>query len=243
MKRAAALLLTLVLTSSAASAEETRTVRGSQLHLSDVISDLPADVPDLELGPAPQPGSSRLLPRAEILAAAEQSGVSLKGVKLPSVVRVNSAAKRWSADDLLNAALPRLSSSLPNGVSVKRAKTTARAVTAPNASVSGVRLPKLPRREGEHMTTATVELSSDGEIVARIPLSLTLDIAASAAVPAVIKGARVQLMIESGPARVTASAVALNDGDIGDVLQFRVASTQKVLYGKVENPTLARVMQ
>lgn len=243
MKRAAALVLSLVLASSAASAEETRVVRGSQLHLSDVIGDLPADVPDLELGPAPQPGSSRLLPRAEILAAAEQSGVSLKGVKLPGVVRISSAAKRWSADDLVNAALPRLSSSLPSGVSVKRAKTSSKAVTAPNASVTSVRVPKLPRREGEHMTTATVELSSDGEIVARIPLSLTLDIPASAAIPDVSKGARVQLMIESGPARVTASAIALNDGEIGEIVQFRVASTQKVLYGKLESSTLARVVQ
>jgi flagella basal body P-ring formation protein FlgA len=61
--------------------------------------------------------------------------------------------------------------------------------------------------------------------------------------PAVSKGARVQLMIESGPARITATAVALNDGEVGETLQFRVATTQKILFGKLENPTLARVVQ
>ena len=106
-----------------------------------------------------------------------------------------------------------------------------------------MRLPKLPRREGEHLTTGTIELSSDGEIVARIPLSLTLDIGAAAAVAAISKGSRVQLMIESGPARISATAIALNDGEIGDTLQFRVAATQKILYGKVVDASTARVVQ
>jgi hypothetical protein len=29
----------------------------------------------------------------------------------------------------------------------------------------------------------------------------------------------------------------------GDTLQFRVAATQKILYGRLEEPTLARVVQ
>jgi hypothetical protein len=243
MKRAALLLLTLALTASPALAEEQRIVRGASIHLSDVIASLPAEVSDFELGAAPPPGSSRLLPKAEIENAAARSGVSLKSLKLPQVVRVTSAAKRWSADELVNAALPSLSASLPPGVSVKRARTGSKAVTSPNATISGVRVPKLPRREGEHMTTATIELSNDGEIVARIPLALTLNISAAAAAPAVLKGARVQLVIESGPARITAAAIALGDGEVGETLQFRVATTQKILYGRLVEPTLARVVQ
>jgi Chaperone for flagella basal body P-ring formation len=243
MRFRAPILLALLCGTSLASAEESRIVRGSRLHLSDLIASLPAEVPDLELGASPPPGSSRLVSKGEIESAALRRGVSVKSLKLPSSVRVVSAAKRWSADELVNAALPTLTSALPSGVSVKRARTSAKAVTVPDASVSAVRLPKLPRREGEHMTTGTIELSSDGEIVARIPLSLTLDIGAAAAIAAITKGARVQLMIESGPARITATAVALADGEIGDTLQFRVITTQKILYGKVMEPTLARVVQ
>jgi hypothetical protein len=243
MRLKASLLLALTLLATRANAEEVRLVRGAQIHLSDVVPSLPAEVPDLELGSAPPPGSSRLLPRAEIENAAARSGVSLKTLRLPQVVRVTSAAKRWSSDELVSAALPALTGALPNGVTVKRAKTLSKALTSPNASVSAVRVPKLPRREGEHMTTATIELSNDGEIVARLPLAVTLAISSAAAVPAVTKGSRVQLMIESGPARITATAVALGDGEIGETLQFRVATTQKILFGKVENATLARVVQ
>lgn len=243
MSARASFLLALLCVTGAAHAQEARVVRGARIHLSDVVASLPAEVPDLELGAAPPPGGSRLLPKAEIESAADQRGVSLRSLRLPAVVRVTSAAKRWSPDELVSAALPTLTGVLPNGVSVKRARTSAKAVTSPSATVSGVRLPRLPRREGEHLTTATVELSNDGEIVARIPLSLTLDIGAAAALPAVSKGARVQLLIESGPARITATAVALGDGEIGETLQFRVATTQKILYGKVEDRTLARVVQ
>lgn len=245
MRRTIQLLLTLICVASTqpASAEESRVVRGTQLHLSDVVSSLPAEIPDLELGKAPEPGTSRLLPKSEIEAAASKSGVDLRSLKLPQTVRIISAAKRWSAEELVNAALPSLTSALPGGVIVKKAKTSAKATTAPNATVSGVRLNKLPRRAGQFLTTATIELSSDGEIVARIPLALTLEISSAAAVPTVTKGARVQLMIESGPARITASAVAMSDGEIGETLQFRVTTTQKILYGKLEQPTLARVVQ
>jgi hypothetical protein len=237
------LSLALLLATSAATAEESRIVRGPQVHLSDVVASLPADVPDLELGAAPPPGSSRLLAKSEIQSAAESRGVSLKLLKLPAQVRIVSAAKRWNADELVSAALPTLTQALPHGVTLKKAKTSAKAVTSPSATVTSVRLPKLPRRAGEHLTTATLELSNDGDIVARIPISLTLDIGAAAATPDVSKGTRVQLLIESGPARITATAIALSDGDVGDTLQFRVATTQKILFGKVEEPTLARVVQ
>jgi hypothetical protein len=233
----------LLCAAASASADEARVVRGAQVHLSDVVSELPADVQDLEIGAAPPPGSSRTIAKSEIQNAADKSGVNLKSVKLPNAVRVTSAAKRWSTEDLANAALPSLQQALPVGVTIKRARAISKAVTSPSASVTAVRVPRLPRREGEHLTTAIIELSNDGQIVARIPFQLSLEISATAAQAAVTKGARVQLMIESGPARITATAIALSDGELGDTLQFRVATTQKILFGKVEGPTLARVVQ
>jgi len=243
MRAWAALSAALVCTSTLAYADDAHIVRGSQVHLSDLLSELPAEVPDLELGAAPPPGASRTIVKGEIIDAASKSGVSLKQLRLPLSVRVTSAAKRWNAEELASAATPALLKALPQGVGVKRAKALTKAVTSPNASISAVRVQKLPRREGEYLTTAMIELSNDGQVVARVPLQLTLDISSAAAVPTVSKGARVQLMIESGPARITANAVALSDGEIGDTLQFRVASTSKILYGKVEERTLARVVQ
>ncbi len=237
------LLLALACLASTAAADEGRLVRGAHIRLSDLVGELPAEVPDFELGSAPPPGASRTIAKGEITDAASRSGVSLKQLKLPASVRVTSAAKRWSSEELESAATPVLLGTLPAGIMLKRARVTSKALTSPSASVTAVRLSKLPRREGEYLTTAMIELSNDGQIVARVPLALTLDISGNAAQPAVGKGSRVQLMIESGPARITATAIALNDGEVGDTLQFRVASTMKILYGKVIDPTLARVVQ
>lgn len=243
MRRFSQLVLALACVAGSAAADDGRIVRGARIHLSDLVSELPAEVPDLEIGAAPPPGSSRTIARGEILDAANSSGVSLKQLKLPAAVRVTSAAKRWNSEELESAATPVLLGSLPAGVLIKRAHVSSKAVTSPSASITAVRVSKLPRREGEYLTTATIEVSNDGQIVARIPLALTLEISGGAALPAVGKGSRVQLMIESGPARITAAAIALNDGEVGDTLQFRVASTMKILYGKVIDPTLARVVQ
>ncbi len=242
MQKTLALLFTLLL-AAAAGAEELHVVRGTKIHLSDVVRELPSDVADLELGDAAPPGGSRVLDRREIESIAKKSGVSLAGLPLPGVVRVSSAAKRWSNDELVADATPALLRSLPLGVSVKLAKTQARLVTSPNARVAAVKVIRLPRREGDFSTTAMIELENEGAVVARVPLALTLDIGPEAAAPPVSKGARVQLVIESGPARVTATAVALGDCELGDVVQFRVAQTQKILYGKLETSTLARVVQ
>ena len=237
------LSLAIVCATVGANADEGRVIRGARVHLSDVLSELPAEVPDFELGAAPPPGTSRTIARSEIIDAASKSGISLKQLKLPVATRITSAAKRWSTEELSNAAAPTLANALPAGVTVKRAKATSSAVTSPSATISAVRVPKLPRREGEYLTTATIELSNDGQIVARIPFQLSLDISSAAALPTITKGTRMQLMIESGPARITATAIALSDGELGETLQFRVAATQKILYGKVEGPTLARVVQ
>ena len=243
MRAWAFLSVAIMCATAGANADEGRVVRGARVHLSDVMTELPAEVPDFELGAAPPPGTSRTIARSEIIDAASRSGISLKPLKLPLAVRITSAAKRWSTEELSNAAAPTLANALPAGVTVKRAKATSSVVTSPSATISAVRVPKLPRRQGEYLTSAIIELSNDGQIVARIPYQLSLDISSAAALPTITKGTRVQLMIENGPARITATAIALSDGEVGDTLQFRVASTQKILYGKVVEPTLARVVQ
>jgi hypothetical protein len=231
----APMLAALLCVGAQARADEARVVRGAQVHLSDVVSDLPAGVPDLEIGASPPPGSSRTIAKSEIQNAADKNGVNLRSLKLPAAVRVTSAAKRWSTEDLANAALPTLQQALPLGVTIKRARATSKAVTSPSASITAVRVPRLPRREGEHLTTAIIELSNEGQIVARVPFQLSLEISSGAAQPAVTKGTRVQLMIESGPARITATAIALSDGELGDTLQFRVATTQKSCSARSRN--------
>jgi hypothetical protein len=65
----------------------------------------------------------------------------------------------------------------------------------------------------------------------------------AATLPAAAKGTRVNLVIEHGPARVTALAIAMSDIELGATGLFRVASTQRVLRARLLSPDSAQVVE
>jgi hypothetical protein len=221
--------------------EEVRQVDGARIRLSDVV---PAaqDLGDIDLGPAPPPGSSRLLPKEELVRLLADAGVETKSVRLPAVVRVIRTARRLSAAEVTELAHPVLRRALPDGARLIALSARRGIVTSKSSELSTVRLPKLPKRVGQVTLTVTAELSEEGAVVARVPLRAVLEVDERATRPAVARGARLDLMIERGAASVSASAVALGDGDVGDVVSFKVETTQKVLRGRIETRERARVV-
>ena len=77
---------------------------------------------------------------------------------------------------------------------------------------------------------------------ARVPVTLVLELSHEAAAPTLAKGARVDLVIARGATRISASGVALDDAELGEVKSFRVSSTGKVLRARLDSPTLAVVV-
>jgi flagella basal body P-ring formation protein FlgA len=108
--------------------------------------------------------------------------------------------------------------------------------------VHGVSL-RVPRRAGTHQLGAMAELVRDGEIVGRVPLSVSVTVSEAALEPTVRRGGLVTVYVEHGNARVGASASALADTDAGEVAWFKVASTGKVIKARVESRDQAKVVQ
>ena len=98
------------------------------------------------------------------------------------------------------------------------------------------------RRPGPATLTAIVELLHDGEVVSRLPITLLVEVSERAATPLVDKGARIDLVITRGSARISAAGVALEAAEIGEVASFKVSTTQKVLRARVESATRALVV-
>ncbi|MEZ4224515.1 MAG: flagella basal body P-ring formation protein FlgA [Polyangiaceae bacterium] len=242
MKRFAVLPLLLLLSTSVEAAEPVRTVRGTRVHLSDVVSAAPEDLAGIDLGAAPPAGSSRLIDRSTMARAIVAAGADPKEVKLPRVVRVVVESRRLGPEDIAAAAEPAIRSRLAKGVTLKRVNAR-RSVTVPaSATLAQVSLPKLPRRVGTTTITVTLEWHADGAVAARAPVAAVLDIDETGARPTVARGARVYLIIEKGAARIAATAVALADADEDEIGRFRVESTQKVMRARVVSPTTARVV-
>jgi hypothetical protein len=227
-----------------ASAEAERTIDTARIHLSDVSDGYDeGDLATLDLGPAPPPGNSRLLSRNEVEDQLHAAGDDAKSLRMPAVLRVKSAAKRWSAAELTDALMPKLLAALPFGTKFKSAKLTRGIVTSPSAVIGNARFPKIPKHEGETTLTVTVDVQQDDVTVIRVPVNVVLFVTDAATKPAAEKGARVNLVIEHGPARVTALAMALSDIELGDTGMFRVASTQRVLRARLVTPDTAVVVE
>jgi len=184
-----------------------------------------------------------LLSRVEVEEQLRAAGDDAKSLRMPSALRVKSAAKRWSTEELREAVTPRLMAALPPGLTFKAAKLSRPLVTSPSVTVGAAHFPKFPKRTGELTLTASVDMQQDGATVLRVPVTVVVVISEAATRPAANKGARVNLVIEHGPARVTALATALSDTELGAVGLFRVSTTQRVLRARLLSADSAQVVQ
>lgn len=227
-----------------ASAEAERVIESARIHVSDVSDGYgETELGELDLGPAPPPGASRLLSRAEVEEQLRGAGGDPKSLHMPSVLRVKSAAKRWSADELREAMTPTLVAALPAGLKFRAMKFNRSLLTSPAVHVGAAHLPKFPKREGELTLTAIVDFVRDEVTVLRVPVTLVVFVTEEATRPALSKGGRVNLVIEHGPARVSALATALSDIELGELGSFRVATTQRILRARLIRPDSAQVVE
>jgi hypothetical protein len=231
-----------LLIAPAALSESLRKIENRRVRLSDVAARVNDELRDLDLGEAPPPGGSRLFARDEVLRTLRTQGLDARGVELLPVVRVMSVARRFEASELEALLGPKLKEALPTGAVLKEIKIVRGLLASPRVEAGAVRLPKLTRRAGLVTTTATCELLHEGAVVARVPVTLTLDVDEQAMRPLIEKGARVDLVIVRGAARISASGIALGPAEAGEVALFRVNPTHKVLRARVESASRAVVV-
>lgn len=228
--------------SGAAMAEPVRRVTGAVVLVADVVPNAPAELADLELCAAPPAGSSRLITRDEMKRRLADLGADPAQVALPSVVRIEAEAARWSAKDLTEKATVALRSSLPPGVVLQHVKATRNLVVPLDSRVSAVKV-QVPRREGRHELSGTVEITRGESIVARAPVRVVVSVPEGAFQPAVTRGARITLIIEQGATRVGASAMAMTDVELGGEAMFKVTTTGRMLKARVQTRDTALVIE
>jgi len=242
MKRAHfALSLVLFAAAPALRAEPRVRVEGPTVRLADVVTNVPAELADLELCKAPPAGASRVLTSGDVLDKLRAAGADTTRIVVPAAVRVETLAERWTAADVTERAYAHVKAALQPGVELLKLKAANGAVVPVGTSVKGVSL-RVPRRAGTHQLSAMAELVRDGDVVARLPLSVSVTVSELALEPTVRRGALVSVYVENGNARVGASASALADTDAGEVAWFKVTSTGKVVKARVESRDQAKVI-
>lgn len=229
--------------SSAGHAETSREVLGARIELGELVPDAPAELLGVDLGKCPPPGASRIVTRQELERQLRQAGFEPGGVKLPARVRAVAPSKKLTAEELANWFTPEIQKALPSGVSLLKVKTPNGLTLSPDARVSEVRIPKLPKRSGSVQTGLTVVIAVDQEPTHHLPLTAVVDVDPAAAEYDMARGSDATLVIQMRSLRVTALASALSGADVGDTISFRVKSTGQTLLGRVTSAREALVVE
>lgn len=219
---------------------ETRPVKGNRVELGEVLPNAPESMHAIDICQAPPVGTSRLIDRALIQRQVKAAGFDVSELVVPTSVRVERAGRKYTPTELGELLRGPVASALPAGTTLVQVESSVAVTLEEGAKPGAIHLPKIPHRLGSVRIAFAVEFHGD-DAPLRVPVTAIVQMSEHAAKAAVSRGARVQLAILRGSARIAAEATALSDGDVGDELRFRVNSTGKVLRGVVVSPTLATV--
>ena len=240
--RRAVLVFLVALAPALAAADAPRVVERSRLRVSDVVPQAPAEIADVDLGPAPPPGGTRVVAREEVEEKIRDAGLEVARVRIPAAVRLVGASRRIAAAELNELCQAELVKVLPAGITIVKANAAREIVVSPSATLREAKVPRPPRQKGLFRTTAMLEFQSEGEIVARAPVAVTLDVSEKAAQPDVARGRRVMLVVDRRGIRVSTPGILQADGNIGEVVQVQVASTGRVLKASLKSTDEAEVL-
>ncbi len=237
------LALALLLVATHAGAEVSRVVDHARLCVGDLLPGASARVREVEFGPAPPPGGSRLVSRDEVLNAIRRAGESTVGLRIPASMRITTASVRIAARDVEALVAPSIERALGRGVRLTRAEPRLELVLPKRYEMGTAVVPKPPRHAGPFRTTAMVEVTSDGRVVARVLVPVVLEVGEEAAHPDVARGGRIAVVIETGGFLIRATATALRDGNVGDVVQVVVANTGRTVRARLVSKEEARLVE
>jgi Chaperone for flagella basal body P-ring formation len=227
----------------AAHAEPTKTIDHARILLGDVVSAAPEGLAELDLGPAPPPGGSRLLTKPDLERELRGRGVDVAKLAIPAAVRVVGAAHRIAPEKMAALASPYIEKELPPGVTLTSVRASYEVVVPPGAEVKSVQLPKIMRQKGSQRSTATIELACEGTPVAKVPVAVVLEVSEQAARPDVARQSRLNLSLERGPVKVSTVGQLLADANVGDNVRMLVVATGRVVEARILSRDEARLVE
>ena len=218
-------------------------VSGLRVRVGDVVRNAPADVADIDLGPSPSAGGSRLIDREQILGAVSSHG-EVHGLRVPDAVRVVRRMTSLTPGDLERMVRDALTTGrLPRGASLAAVRAP-RAIEVPSGwSTVAAEVPRPPRRAGSFSTTAVVTLRAGEEIVARLTVPVELALSAEAAMPDLARGATVTLLVRQGLVEVRVPGSAGADANVGDPLPVVLRPSGRVLRARLVERDVALALE
>jgi hypothetical protein len=184
-----------------------------------------------------------LVTRDEIQTHLRERGVDVARLAIPLSVRLVSAARRISPTEFATLAIPAIEQKLPPGITLTKASPTYEVVVPPSATVRAAELPRPPRQKGSFKSTATIELVSDGTVVAKVQVPVVLEVSEDAARPDLPRGGHVGLTIDHRSVRISTQGSLLADANVGDTVSVLVIATGRVVKARISSIDEAQVIE
>jgi hypothetical protein len=228
---ALALCALSVATVDAGAAPREVSVTGGRIHVRDVVPNADAAVADIDLGPAPLAGASRLIGRADILAALDGHPAPKT---LPTVVRVLRKVRHLAPAELDALVRDSLApDALHAGVSLHAVRSDHAVDVAEGWTRITVDVPRPPKKVGPFATTAVVTFFQDALTLARLYVPVDLDVDAEGAAYDCPRGHAVTLVLRRDLVEIHVAAQGIADADVGDPLPVKVRDSGKTMRARL----------
>jgi len=208
-------------------------VTRTRVHVGDVLPDAEATTAAVDLGPSPAAGVSRVITRADIVAALQAKQI-VSPPRLPDAVRVVRKVKHLGPVDieaLVRAAVA--SKDLGHGVTLAAVRSSRPMDVADGFTRADVDVPRAPKKAGMFSTTAIASLFVEDEVVARFPVPLDLAVSEEGASFDAPRGASVTLIVRRSFIEVRVPGVLTADGDVGDAVPVQLRPSGRVLRARL----------
>jgi hypothetical protein len=228
-------LSTLLSTAAPSTAAAPRQVAVSttRVRVSDVMPGADPAIAQLDLGPAPVVGASRMVTRGEIVAALDAKQLPAPPA-LPEAVRVVRKAKHLSPEEVDALVRGALAAKPRRGVSVDAVRQEHAVDVADGWTHVDVTVPRAPKKAGAFSTTVIVSfLNEDREPLGRLAVPVALSVSADGALFDVSRGSTVTLVIRRSLVEVRVPAAANADADIGDPLPVQIRLSGRVVRARL----------
>jgi len=208
-------------------------VTTTRIHLRDLMPDADPAAADIDLGPSPPAGGSRLVTRADIVAALDASQVAAPP-SLPDAVRVLRSARHLAASDL-NAIVQTAmaAKALGRGVTLASVRADRPVDVADGWTRVDVDVPRAPKKAGTFPTTAIAPFFVGDDVIARLPVRIDPTVSTEGATYDTPRGASVMLVVRRNLVEVRTPGFAAADGDIGDAIPVQLRPSGRIVRARL----------
>jgi hypothetical protein len=208
-------------------------IKGTRIHLGDLMPDADAATAAVDLGPSPAPGGSRVVTKDDIAAALDKKQIA-SPAGMPEAVRVTRKAKHLAPADVATIVRDAMGSKeLGRGVTLASVRADRSFDVADGWTRVDVDVPRAPKKAGPFNTTAIAALYVGDDVIARLPVPVELAVSADGATFDVARGASVMLVVQRTLVEVRTPSFASADADVGDLIVVQLRPSGRAVRARL----------